>query len=267
MHRAFVQHPVSLSPSLVSRRLSRSPVLQIASRAASTSNPAYSSPLSEQRARQATLAACPALEMDVQARRASTIHCFQLRLVSHHSRASSCVYRDREASARRAALQEIVSELTRTITRNGQRGVQRTFQALQAAVSISTEYVTNFQQGIQDPPQVSPQSLPEYRRCHIPCICLANDQHAHILGCILVAFSAMGRALLCELQVVLRKLFERLGATYIKLGESCWATQDLQSTTPMHDMLPACSEVRDLSCPRPSSRPNHCKLADTSFAV
>ena len=34
-----------------------------------------------------------------------------------------------------------------------------------------------------------------------------------------MASSAMGRALLCELQVVLRKLFERLGATYIKLGE------------------------------------------------
>ena len=62
--------------------------------------------------------------------------------------------RDREASARRAALQEIVSELSKTITRNGQRGVQRSFQALQAAVSISTEYLTNFQRGIQEPPQV-----------------------------------------------------------------------------------------------------------------
>jgi hypothetical protein len=63
--------------------------------------------------------------------------------------------RDREANARRAALQEIVSELSKTITRNGQRGVQRTFQALQAAISISTEYVTNLQQGTQEPPQVS----------------------------------------------------------------------------------------------------------------
>ena len=116
-------------------------------------------------------------------------------------------------------MQEIVSELTRTITRNGQRGVQRSFQALQAAVSISTEYVTNFQQGIQDPPQVSPQSLPDLHRCHIQCICLATDQHAHIPEGDLLATSAMGRAILCKMQVVLRKLFERLGATYIKLGE------------------------------------------------
>ena len=69
------------------------------------------------------------------------------------------IHREREASARRAALQEIVSELSKTITRNGQRGVQRSFQALQAAFSISTEYLTNFQQGIQEPPQVCPLTL------------------------------------------------------------------------------------------------------------
>ena len=219
MHRAFVQHPVLLSPSLGSRRLSRSLVLQIASRAASTSNPAYSTPLSEQRARQATLAARLALDMNVQARRVPQLSVTSSRDWCHTIAELSHVHRDREASARRAALQEIVSELTRTITRNGQRGVQRTFQALQAAVSISTEYVTNFQQGIQDPPQVSPQSLPEFHWCQIQCICLANDQHAHILECTLVAIPAMGRAQLCDMQVVLRKLFERLGATYIKLGE------------------------------------------------
>ena len=111
------------------------------------------------------------------------------------------LHRDREASARRAALQEIVSELTRTITRNGQRGVQRTFQALQAAISISTEYVTNFQQGIQDPPQVPASVL----ACSSTGVtsnlsALYNDQHAHISEVTLKAnfTSANSRALLCK---------------------------------------------------------------------
>ncbi|EIE24521.1 ABC1-domain-containing protein [Coccomyxa subellipsoidea C-169] len=80
--------------------------------------------------------------------------------------------RERDASARRAAFQEILTELSNTVTRNGARGFQRSLQALQAALSVGNEYVANFQRGVQDPPQV-----------------------------------------------VLRKLFERLGATYIKLGQ------------------------------------------------
>ena len=54
----------------------------------------------------------------------------------------------------------------------------------------------------------------------------------------------MCRALLCETQVVLRKLFERLGATYIKLGECMLGfARPSKSKMPMHDMLPACSDM------------------------
>ena len=125
------------------------------------------------------------------------------------------ICRDREAIARRAALQEIVSELSRTITRNGQRGIQRSFQALHAAVSISTEYLTNIQQGIQEPPQVClcVCYLPAWHAPVPPALAPRSDHHtcdSHIhtacdTGC-------------CSLQVILRKLFEKLGATYIKLG-------------------------------------------------
>ena len=190
MHRAFVQHPVLLSPSIASRRLSRSPVVQIATRAASTSNPAYSTPLSEQRARQAQSCCLPCAVYGCTSEEdATSTWCFQMASASRKS-GKTYLHRDREASARRAALQEIVSELTRTISRNGQRGIQRTFQALQAAASISTEYVTNFQQGIQDPPQVSAQSFPVVP--HVSCsnclLCKIISMHAccsiHLDGCI-----------------------------------------------------------------------------------
>lgn len=62
--------------------------------------------------------------------------------------------RERDASARRAAFEEILTELTNTVTRNGARGFQRSLQALQAALSVGNEYVANFRQGVQDPPQV-----------------------------------------------------------------------------------------------------------------
>ncbi len=125
----------------------------------------------------------------------------------------SCICRDREATARRAALQEIVSELSRTITRNGQRGFQRSFQALQAAVSISTEYITNFQQGIQEPPQV----------CLMPLSLACSPVHdmSRSCMCMNVACPLPEDSECCSLQVILRKLFEKLGATYIKLGMLC----------------------------------------------
>ncbi len=62
--------------------------------------------------------------------------------------------RERDASARRAAFEEILTELTNTVTRNGARGFQRSLQALQAALSVGNEYLANFRQGVQDPPQV-----------------------------------------------------------------------------------------------------------------
>lgn len=64
------------------------------------------------------------------------------------------VRRERDASARRAAFEEILSEVTNTVTRNGARGFQRSLQALQAALSVGNEYVANFRQGVPDPPQV-----------------------------------------------------------------------------------------------------------------
>ncbi len=110
-------------------------------------------------------------------------------------------------------MQEIVSELSKTITRNGQRGVQRTFQALQAAISISTEYVTNFQQGIQEPPQV-------YLVPHILTRLTAGLTSNTVNGVLLCVLSfELGFPTSC-VQVILRKLFEKLGATYVKLGEA-----------------------------------------------
>ena len=140
------------------------------------------------------------------------------------------IHREREASARRAALQEIVSELSKTITRNGQRGVQRSFQALQAAFSISTEYLTNFQQGIQEPPQVCSWTLQAFlcSRQHARLSLLSTILHsgAISLSRISIISPPLRAAILCAephdmsvcVQVILRKLFEKLGATYIKLG-------------------------------------------------
>ena len=153
MHKALGNCHCFVKSRAPSRLPSRRPALHIACRAASTSNPAYSSPLSEQRARQAW-----SLFLLVARRAPFTDPVLDItlrRIPDAVLRLPPDANRDREDNARRAALQEIVSELSKTITRNGQRGVQRTFQALQAAISISTEYVTNFQQGIQEPPQVS----------------------------------------------------------------------------------------------------------------
>lgn len=174
MHRTFASYQLFVTARVPSRRSGRSSALYIACRAASSSNPVYSNPLSEQRARQVRFNLCPFMtimhlgKLWVR-RRVSRAHVARLQ-----DRCSIC--RDREATARRAAFQEIVSELSRTITRNGQRGIQRSFQALQAALSISTEYITNIQQGIQEPPQVGLMHLLDPSVACSPSISLFSSE-------------------------------------------------------------------------------------------